>query len=332
MVMQFNYKKSNAADLGKTFSQQAGEFYVTNRENSPDFTMIAKEAIKARSNERRAAIAAEAKVASTGLKAMGDVKFEKIDAKTQKEVEAIKAPARRFAGIVAAASTIGGYAVMKKFNDMADAEADKRQQETNKIIQETLGAYNKASEVKPEEPGPPPKMKPVTLETPLTEAPASPDGSSSTPKSLGSTIDSSNSSNGYADPQEVYTYLTKDKGLSHNKALGLIANIQRESSFKLDNPGDNGESNGLLQWNKGRLARMKQHVPDWQTNWKGQLSYALSDKQMPHYAGITKTFLNSTYDTPDLAGGYWAENWEVPADLKGALEKQRNFISTYRFK
>ena len=98
---------------------------------------------------------------------------------------------------------------------------------------------------------------------------------------------------GYVKPQEMYTYLTTHHKLSHNKAIGLIANAQRESSFKLNNPGDGGFSNGLFQWHKGRLSAMQKAVPDWQTNWKGQIDYALSE---PGESG--NNYLNTTFSTP----------------------------------
>ncbi len=50
---------------------------------------------------------------------------------------------------------------------------------------------------------------------------------------------------------EMYNYMTKELGLSHNKALGILANIHRESSFDIDAKGDPhaGGSFGLFQWN-----------------------------------------------------------------------------------
>ena len=48
--------------------------------------------------------------------------------------------------------------------------------------------------------------------------------------------------------QQVYNYL-KSKGMSHNHAMGLMANIHRESSFRTDpGKGSAGEI-GMFQWN-----------------------------------------------------------------------------------
>jgi hypothetical protein len=335
--MQFNYKGDKSVDAGFNAAQSAVDFYATNRENSPDFTMLAKEAIKNRSNERRAVIAAEAQVAQTGLKATADIKFDKIDAKTRKEVADIKKPAQRFAGVVAAASTVGGYAVMKKMNDQADAAYDKHSKETQAWIKSALGgAYDKA---KPDDPEPlpkPPKLEVPELEDYQTQdspAPTTdPIGSGGTIKPGGNIAESSGD-----EPftkQNVYNYLTKTKGLSKNKAYGLMANIERESSFQTAPVGgDNGNSFGAFQWNNtyGRSDRMMKNVPNWKTNWKGQIDYALSDKQLPEVNKITSTFLGTTFDTPVAAANYFGREWERPADLPGMRSKHAGFVSTYNF-
>ena len=335
--MKFNYKGDKSIDAGFNAAQSAVDFYATNRENSPDFTMLAKEAIKNRSNERRAVIAAEAQVAQTGLKATADIKFDKIDAKTSKQVADIKKPAKRMAGIVAAASTVGGYAVMKKMNDKSDAAFDKYQKETQEWIKSTLnGAYDKATPP-PTEPLPePPQMQIPQLEdyqtqdSPVPKAGGNNDGGTVKP---GGTISESSGDEAFTK-LNVYNYLTKTKGLSKNKAYGLMANIERESSFQTAPVGgDNGNSFGALQWNNtyGRSDRMKKSVPNWQTNWKGQLDYALGSSQLPEYNKVTSTFLNTTFDTPVAAANYFGENWERPADLPGMRSKHSGFVSGYNF-
>ena len=150
------------------------------------------------------------------------------------------------------------------------------------------------------------------------------------------TVKSGSSSNtsGTVDPAEVYSYLTNDKGLSKNKALGLMANIERESSFRI-NPagGDNGNSFGMLQWNNtyGRSDLMKQNVPDWQTNWKGQLDHALSQNQLPEYNQVTSTYLNTTWESPQAAADNFMNKWERPADPVSGSKKHAGFISGYNF-
>lgn len=133
---------------------------------------------------------------------------------------------------------------------------------------------------------------------------------------------------------EVYNYLTQNKGLSKNKALGLMANIDRESSFRIAPPGgDNGNSFGMLQWNNkyGRSDLMKKNVSNWQSNWKGQLDHALSGNQLPEYNAVTQNFLNQTFDSPQAAADYWMTHWERPADTKSGSAKHTTFLSGYNF-
>ena len=107
----------------------------------------------------------------------------------------------------------------------------------------------------------------------------------------------------------VYNYLLS-KGLTENHAKGLVANISRESGFKLGAHGDKGigGSFGLFQWNMaaGRGGPMMAAVPDWKTNWKGQIDYALQEFTGPDY-------LKQSFDSPGAAAHWWMANWEIPA-------------------
>lgn len=107
----------------------------------------------------------------------------------------------------------------------------------------------------------------------------------------------------------VYNYLL-GKGISENHAKGLVANISRESGFKLGAKGDPhaGGSFGLFQWNMdaGRGGPMMRAVPDWQTNWKGQIDYALQEHRGPEY-------LRTQFSSPGEAAHWWMKYWEIPA-------------------
>lgn len=107
----------------------------------------------------------------------------------------------------------------------------------------------------------------------------------------------------------VYNYLLS-KGMSENHAKGITVNISRESGFKLGAHGDQGigGSFGLFQWNMaaGRGGPMMAAVPDWKTNWKGQIDYALQEHRGPEYL---RTQFNSAGD----AAYWWMDKWEIPA-------------------
>lgn len=114
---------------------------------------------------------------------------------------------------------------------------------------------------------------------------------------------------GKTTANEVYSYL-KQKGVSDVHARGIVANVSRESGFKIGahNPNDpNGGSIGLFQWNAGRASRMTSTVPNWQTNWKGQIDYALQEDYGP-------TYLSKSYASAGQAAYDFMNKWERPAD------------------
>lgn len=108
----------------------------------------------------------------------------------------------------------------------------------------------------------------------------------------------------------VYNYLLS-KGMSENHAKGITVNISRESGFKLGAHGDKGigGSFGLFQWNMaaGRGSKMMAAVPDWKTNWKAQIDYALSEFTGPDY-------LQTPFTTAGDAAHWWMAKWEIPAE------------------
>ena len=107
----------------------------------------------------------------------------------------------------------------------------------------------------------------------------------------------------------VYKYLLS-KGIPEVHAKGLVVNIMRESGFKIGAHGDRGigGSFGLFQWNMaaGRGGPMMAAVPNWQSNWKGQIDYALQEHRGPEY-------LRTQFSSPGEAAHWWMKYWEIPA-------------------
>ena len=124
--------------------------------------------------------------------------------------------------------------------------------------------------------------------------------------------------------EQVYNYLTIDKGLSRNHALGLIANGDRESLWRTEILGDRGTSGGIFQWHATRFHRLKQNVPDWRSNWKGQIDYALIESVGPEWC-------MKSFKSPQAAADWWMVYWEIPANTKGARIKNNQFLSSYNF-
>ena len=80
--------------------------------------------------------------------------------------------------------------------------------------------------------------------------------------------------------KQMYQYIVQ-KGYTPAQAKGIVANIQRESGFRTNAVGDGGTSHGLFQWHAGRSSKMKSAVPEWSSNWKGQIDCALKEHVGP---------------------------------------------------
>lgn len=137
-------------------------------------------------------------------------------------------------------------------------------------------------------------------------------------------------------PQLIYDYLTKEKGLSHIHAIGIIANIRAESSFNVDGyeqPTEQykGEGVGLFQYSKTaegadtkRRTDFLTAVPDWEKNWKGQVDYAIDKDPM------TKPYINRTFQTAEDASSYWTTKWEIPADKYEKAKERLAYVEEYQ--
>ena len=122
--------------------------------------------------------------------------------------------------------------------------------------------------------------------------------------------------------KEVYDYL-KSKGLDDNHAIGMLANIQAESSFNAGAVGDNGTSGGLFQHHGSRFRAMVSAAgQDWQHNWKGQIDYALSEQD-------SKMFLGMNFKSPEEASAWFTSKWERPKDPSEAT-KRLGFVEQFK--
>lgn len=106
-------------------------------------------------------------------------------------------------------------------------------------------------------------------------------------------------------PRQAYDYM-RALGVSDIHAKGILANIQGESGFQTDIMGDNGMSGGLFQMYNDRYRKMNAAVPDWRTNWRGQIQHALQDDTAPEYLQID-------FNSPEEAADWFLENYERPA-------------------
>ena len=318
---------------GKAGAQSLSNLFQIARENSPDYGKLAEVNMVARSRERQAAIAAEARVRQAGLSALATTKTAKIAAKADNEINQQKAGAARMAGYVGALGAVAGGAALYVDNKREDERIAQRDAEREQNQEQFL---TDMKEILSSAPTPEPKLQPIPEITPI--APISPTASTS-----GSTnmefvpaqpvASYTQSSDGEEfTPANTFAYLTGTRNLSRNQALGIMANIQRESSFR-SNPagGDQGNSFGAAQWNNtyGRSDIMKASVPNWQTNWKGQLDHMLSQNQLPEYNSFTKDYLNTNYETPEKASEHLLRMWFRPLDTHRDIQKNNQFLKGF---
>ena len=111
---------------------------------------------------------------------------------------------------------------------------------------------------------------------------------------------------------EIYKYLTEEKNISHKHAIGMMTNIAAESNF--DNSiyeiGAEPDTAGVGFFQYTFPARRKEFikkVPNWETDWKAQIDFALSESE-------TKSYLNKEFDTEADAVKDFTLNWERPAN------------------
>ena len=297
-------------------------------DNKPDYGALGEVSIRADRDLKIARVQAAAKVKSAQIKAESFVKEADITADTNKTITNANRTIRKAGVLAAGVKSLAAANYLDNKKNEPNEQLPLIQQQIAKYNQRKTDAAAEVEQIKNEK-YTPPKSLSGTGSTDTTKADQTTPASTKTVKS-----GSSSNTSGTVDPAEVYSYLTNDKGLSKNKALGLMANIERESSFRI-NPagGDNGNSFGMLQWNNtyDRSDLMKQNVPDWQTNWKGQLDHALSQNQLPEYNKASSTYLNTTWESPQAAADYFMNTWEKPADPFTGSKKHAGFISGYNF-
>jgi len=128
--------------------------------------------------------------------------------------------------------------------------------------------------------------------------------------------------------EKIYNYLIS-KGLTRNQAIGMIVNIQAESAFDSAAVGDNGASFGLFQHNLSRRDAMVEYIKEnyddknWKNNWKGQIDYALTEKD-------TQTYMGLQFNTPEEASKWFTINWERPANKETKAEERIAVLEDYK--
>ena len=108
---------------------------------------------------------------------------------------------------------------------------------------------------------------------------------------------------------QYMTYMTNELGVPRNQALGLLANMFRESTFNpSEASGDDGGAGGLFQWYAERQTPQVQQMVR-AGDWKAQIKYALEEVGEPG-----QEYLQTTFNSPQEAADWWMKFWERSAD------------------
>jgi len=116
---------------GKAGAKSVNDLFAVARDNSPDYGMIAKTGMNARSKERQVATNAKKNVINAGIAAEARVRQAQIKADTSEEISDLKTSMKRKAGIVGALGAIAGGGLMAFENNRAkklQAERDAREE------------------------------------------------------------------------------------------------------------------------------------------------------------------------------------------------------------
>ena len=197
--MRFNsVKRGNFSGLARSVNQNADVIFKSARATAVDNTDIAKEAIKARSMERRAAMEAEGKVARVGLEAVSRAKQYKDAANVIVTEGKDKGRKARMAGVVGALGSLATGVVTKKYLDRQEERDDERDKETKAWRERMLQLYSRPVP-KPDPLPEPPVMEYPNLETPESETSGGSSDNSSVSSSTVPTTYQSQSLAGSAD-------------------------------------------------------------------------------------------------------------------------------------
>ena len=329
--MQFNSVKPGSFLIGaKSVTDKSNEIYETAMDTKLNVGAITKQHIASQANLNIARERALRKVGSTALDQASNKTVSDIYDKANAEVDKILKPAR-MAGALAAgtASISAGYLQLKEDQLRQQEKAAynaERKKVNDAILEMNKSLENQAAENK--------KINDAQLE--LLEqkiadlksgvkATANNTSASISSPTTTTTTGSSTSNSINPSPKQAFDYM-KSLGVSDIHAKGILANIQGESGFRTGVKGDGGESGGLFQMHADRFTKMINAVPNWNTDWKGQIKFALQDDTAPQY-------LKTNFNNPVEAADWFLHNFERPNKVHrpGREKLNRSFIGSLQF-
>ena len=318
--MQFNSVQSGSFLTGaKSVNENVTDIYNTAIQTGFNADQVIKQANANDAVKKMATARRQASMANTAMDTFATAKVEDIKDKLPGEIKDIMRPAVRMEGINRMAGSVAAGAYIMDESKKVQQEMAEYKKAREAYIKSTEDASKRRDERDAQEAEllqlRIDKLKQEMGLPGSTGSQVSPSSSSSTPNTFSTpgasntsspVLPSSASSNdSNPTPKQVFDYM-KSLGVSDVHAKGVLANIKGESGFQTGVMGDGGTSGGLFQMHAGRYTKMVNAVPDWKTNWKGQIVHGLKDDRAPEY-------LKTKFDNPVQAANWFLHNYERPA-------------------
>ena len=140
--------------------------------------------------------------------------------------------------------------------------------------------------------------------------------------------------NGKNNEEKIFFFLREEMGFNNASGCGVLANIEKESSFRNDAMGDSGTSYGICQWHAERMSRLRAWCDDHDYDWhelEGQLYYLEYELNTyyPNTLAMVKGVSNNKNGAYE-AGHDWCYYFEVPAD-KETRSKERGQLAKEKY-
>ncbi len=133
--------------------------------------------------------------------------------------------------------------------------------------------------------------------------------------------------------KDIYYFLRYQMGMNEASACGVLANIEKESSFNPNLYGDSGTSYGICQWHKSRFDDLKSFCSKYGYDYKsitGQLYYLKYELEafFPNTLKDIKSAENNE-EGAYYAGYSFCYNFERPANKAVKSEQRGNLAKEY---
>ena len=301
-------RASNFAQAGKSAADDMVRSFAAARRNSPDYGKLAETAATIRSEEKQAAIKAQAAVTKTGIQAAGQVTAFKTKSKAEQELKG----AKRKAGALATAgkmfSTAGSYAGEKRkkrevgsedswyderIQQLKDSAAELREKIKNNGSTETTNTTTSTGNTGGNEPG--------------------------------KVSSAANTSGGGQETAMQYMSTLTEQGYTPVQAAGIVGNAQYESAnftayeeFEPNAYGTKGA--GVFQWTNAGGSNRRDNFENWAA------SQGLDPKSFEANSGFM------LHEMQGKAGNHWTggmndQSFRQITDLNTAVTSfQNNYL------